>query len=49
MTAQGCIQPIPATAELWQQLAAAKQRGDYVEVGRLSDTIRRETIRERAG
>lgn len=45
MKRQGYIKPTVTTSELWQQLAQAKAKGDYVEVGRLSDRIRRETIR----
>jgi len=40
----GYIQPIPATADLWRQLAIAKAAKDRREIGRLSDAIRRATI-----
>ncbi|MCB1714151.1 MAG: hypothetical protein KDK05_03355 [Candidatus Competibacteraceae bacterium] len=45
MKRHGYIQPTPATAELWTALSEAKRRRDFVEVGRLSATIRTETIR----
>lgn len=44
MEATGYIQPIPATADLWRQLAIAKAAENRREMGRLSDAIRRATI-----
>ena len=45
MRRSGYIQPTPATAELWQQLAVAKAQRDFGEVGRLTAEIRTMTIR----
>lgn len=43
MEATGYIQPIPATADLWRQLAIAKAAKDRREMGCLSDAIHRAT------
>lgn len=49
MKVNGYIQPISETAQMWQQLSAAKLIGDRAEIGRLSAEIRNVTQRhERA-
>lgn len=42
---KGYIQPVPETADLWQQLAQAKAERNFVLVGKLSADIRTKTQR----